>query len=138
MSHVTTANDRSHESTLFLRRALLADAGVSGATGLLMLLGADVLAGLLGLPTALLRTAGVALIPFVAFVAYVGTRDRLAPPAVWTVIACNALWAAGSLVLLTWLAPTVLGYLFVVAQATAVAVFAELQFIGLRRSRHDR
>jgi hypothetical protein len=70
----------------------------------------------------------------VAFVAYVGTRERLAPPAVWAVIACNALWAAGSLLLLAWLAPTLLGYVFVVAQATAVAVFGELQFIGLRRS----
>jgi hypothetical protein len=36
--------------------------------------------------------------------------------------------------LLTWLAPTVLGYVFVIAQATAVAVFGELQFVGLRRS----
>jgi hypothetical protein len=134
MSHVTTADDRSVDSTLFLRRALLADAGMSGAAGLLMLLGVDVLAGLLGLPASLLRYAGAALIPFVAFVAYVGTRDRLARPAVWTVIGCNALWAAGSLMLLTWLAPTVLGYVFVIAQATAVAVFGELQFVGLRRS----
>jgi hypothetical protein len=30
--------------------------------------------------------------------------------------------------------PTALGYAFVSAQAAAVAVFAELQFIGLRRS----
>jgi hypothetical protein len=135
MSDATTADERiSVEPSLFLRRALLADAFVSGAAGLLMLLGADVLTGLLGLPTALLRYAGAALIPFVAFVAYVGTRQRLAPPTVWSVIACNALWAAASLLLLAWLAPTVLGYLFVVAQATAVAVFGELQFIGLRRS----
>ena len=133
MNHVTTAN-ATIESTRFLRRALLADAAMSGAAGLLMLLGAEVLAPLLGLPPALLRTAGAALIPFVAFVAYVGTRERLASPAVWAVIVCNALWAAGSLVLLAWLAPTLLGYVFVVAQATAVAVFGELQFIGLRRS----
>ena len=121
------------KSSLFLRRALLADAVVSGAAGLLMLLGADLLAGLLGLPVALLRSAGAALIPFVAFVAYVGTRDRPATAAVWIVIACNALWAAVSFLLLIWLAPTVLGYVFVVAQATAVAVFGELQLIGLRR-----
>jgi len=120
MSHATTANDRSLDSILFLRRALLADAAMSGG------------AGLLGLPASLLRYAGAALIPFVAFVAYVGTRDRLARPAVWTVIVCNALWAAGSLLLLTWLAPTVLGYVFVVAQAAAVAIFGELQLVGLR------
>jgi hypothetical protein len=34
---------------------LLADAFISGATGLLMFLGADVLTNLLGLPIALLR-----------------------------------------------------------------------------------
>jgi hypothetical protein len=133
MNHVATAN-ASVESTRFLRRALLADAVMSGAAGLLMLLGAEVLAPLLGLPTALLRYAGLALIPFVAFVAYVGTRERLAPTSVWAVIVINTLWAAGSLLLLAWLAPTLLGYVFVVAQATAVAVFGELQFIGLRRS----
>jgi hypothetical protein len=135
MSDATTADERiSIEASLFLRRALLADAGMTGAAGLLMLLGADMLAGLLGLPASLLRYAGAALIPFVAFVAYVGTRTLLSPMAVWTVITCNALWAAGSLLLLAWLTPTVLGYVFVVAQATAVAVFGELQFIGLRRS----
>jgi hypothetical protein len=135
MSHVTTANRASLESSRFVRRALLADAVVSGAAALLMLLGADLRAGLLGLPVALLRGAGAALIPFVAFVAYVGTRNRIARGAVWSVIACNALWAAASFLLLIWLAPTVLGYVFVVAQATAVAVFGELQLIGLRRQR---
>jgi hypothetical protein len=33
-----------------------------------------------------------------------------------------------------WVQPNSLGYLFVVGQATFVAVMAELQFIGLRKS----
>jgi hypothetical protein len=134
MNNITTADRASLEASLFLRRALLADAVVSGAAGLLMLLGAEVLAGLLGLSVSLLRAAGAALIPSVACLTYLGTRERPARTAVWAVIACNAMWAAGSLLLLMWLAPTVLGYVFVVAQATAVAVFGELQLIGLRRS----
>jgi hypothetical protein len=33
-----------------------------------------------------------------------------------------------------WIAPNVLGVIFVAMQAAVVAVFGELQFIGLRRS----
>ena len=120
----------------FLRYALLADAIASGATGLLMIAGADLLTGLLGLPPVLLREAGLVLVPYVALVAYVGTRETISRAAVRAVIALNVLWTAGSVALLVtgWVAPTALGYGFVIAQATAVAIFAELQFIGLRRS----
>ena len=33
-----------------------------------------------------------------------------------------------------WVAPTVLGYVFVIGQALVVALFAELEFFGLKRS----
>ena len=66
----------------FLRYALLADAVASGATGLLMIAGADLLTGLLGLPVALMREAGLLLVPYVALVAYVGTRESISRPAV--------------------------------------------------------
>lgn len=118
-----------------LRLALIADAVASGATGHLMLVGAGFLAGLLGLPLELLRYAGLALLPFVAFVAFVGTRAEISRAAVWAIILVNAAWVAGSVALLLsgWVAPTFLGYAFVLAQAAAVAVLAELQWIGLRR-----
>jgi hypothetical protein len=121
----------------FLRYALLADAAASGATGLLMIAGADFLTGLLGLPAALMREAGLLLVPYVALVAFVGTREAISRPAVRTIIALNVLWVAGSVGLLMsgWVAPTVLGYAFVIAQAVVVGVFAELQVIGLRRTR---
>lgn len=123
------------QSNNFLRYVLLADAVASGATGLLMIAGAGLLEGLLGLPSALLREAGFVLIPYVAFVAYVGTRAAISRPAVQAIIACNVLWAAGSgLLLMTgFVAPTALGYAFVIGQAAVVAVLAELQFVGLRR-----
>ena len=60
-----------------LRFALLADAAASGATGLMMIAGADLLTGLLGLPVALMREAGLLLVPYVALVAFVGTRPRM-------------------------------------------------------------
>ena len=120
----------------FLRYALLADAIASGTTGLLMIAGADLLTGLLGLPAALMREAGLLLVPYVAFVAYVGTREAISRPAVQGVIALNVLWVAASIGLLMsgWVAPTTLGYAFVIAQAIVVGVFAELQIIGLRRA----
>lgn len=126
----------SIQNDVFLRRVLLADALISGATGALMLGGAPLLAGMLALPEPLLRYAGLALLPFAAFVAYLATRAAIARAAVWLVIAINALWVLDSLVLLLsgWVTPNMLGYGFVLVQALAVGVFAELQFLGLRRA----
>ena len=88
----------------------------SGAAGLLMIAGAGLLDGLLGLPAALLRGAGLVLVPYVAFVVLVATRGDIARPAVWSIIAANVLWAAASGLLLAsgWVAPTALGYAFVI------------------------
>ena len=120
----------------FLRYALLADAVASGATGLLLIAGADLLTGLLGLPVALMREAGLSLVPYVALVAFVGSREAISRPAVQAIIALNVLWVVGSIGLLMsgHVAPTVLGTAFVIAQAIAVGVFAELQVVGLRRT----
>jgi hypothetical protein len=74
-------------------------------------------------------------VPYVALVAYVGTREVISRPAVQTIIALNIVWTVCSvgLLLTDYVAPTALGYAFVIAPAAVVAVFAELQFIGLRR-----
>jgi hypothetical protein len=120
----------------FLRYALIADAVASGATGLMMIAGADLLTGLLGLPVPLMREAGLLLVPYVALVAFVGTREAIRFIAVKAIIALNVLWVLGSVGLLVggFVAPTLLGYGFVIVQAVAVGVFAELQIIGLRRA----
>jgi hypothetical protein len=125
----------SAQSSTFLRRALVLDAVASGATALLVIAAAGVIDGLLGLPVALLRGAGLVLVPYVALVAFVATRARIEPAAVWVIIACNALWALASFVLLLSgeLAPTGLGIAFVAAQAIIVALLGELQYMGLRR-----
>jgi hypothetical protein len=119
-----------------LRFTLLADAVASGATGLMTIAGADLLTGLLGLPVALMREAGLLLVPYVTLIAYVGTRQNIPHGAVKAIIALNVLWVLASVGLLVsgFVAPTALGYAFVIFQAIVVGVFAELQFIGLRRS----
>lgn len=121
---------------LSLRQALLADALVSGTTGLLLTLGAGFLASFLELPHALLRYAGMILLPYAAVIAFIAIRRSISSTAVWAVIAINALWALDSIVLLLsgWVAPNVFGVGFIIVQAVAVALFAELQYISLRRS----
>lgn len=124
------------QSSSFLRRVLIADAFTCVVTGLLMLLGAGFLEPLLGLPATLLQNAGLALLPIAGFIAYVATRPQLSRRLVWLVIAGNAIWVADSIVLLMsgWVAPTALGQAFIVVQAVAVAVFAELEYFGIRKS----
>jgi hypothetical protein len=120
----------------FLRRVLLLDAVSSGAMGVLLLTCSGLLSGLLSLPAALLNEAGLVLVPFALAVGFLGTRSRLSRVAVWAVIALNAVWAIDSVVLLFtgWVQPNLLGYVFVVGQAAFVAVMAELEVIGLRKS----
>jgi hypothetical protein len=131
--HYNPTTLRSHQP--FLRRVLIADAAASAAMGAAMLLGGTYLEGLLGLPRALLAYAGLGLLPFAALVAYLATRETLPRAAVWAVIAVNAIWVIDSLVILVtgWVAPSSLGYAFVIAQAAAVAAFAELEYLGLRK-----
>lgn len=119
-----------------LRRTLWLDAIVSGATGLLLLFGATFLVDLFALPEALLRYAGLALVPYVAFVVFVAQRQPVSLTATWVVIVANVLWATASIALLFtgWVAPNVLGGGFVLFQALVVAAFAVLQFMALRHS----
>ena len=117
----------------FLRTVLWADAIASGATGLVLVAGAGLLESLLGLPGGLTREAGIFLLPYAALVAVVAARAQISRAAVWVFIVANAAWTIGSIgLLLGGLAPTALGYAFVIAQALVVAVLAELQYAGLR------
>ena len=137
MSITILAGRSTIEPTRFLARILALDAVTSAAAGLLLLLGAGHTAELLGLPVTLQRTAGAILLVFAAFVASVARQDRPAKAAILAVIVVNVLWVAESVLLLVLgLVPaTGLGIAFVLAQAAAVAVLAELQVVGLRRSR---
>lgn len=120
----------------FLRRALQADAIFSGGAALMFVFGAGLLSSLTNLPETFLRNTGFMLAVFVIGVGFLATRGMMPKAAVWAVIAINAVWTVDSLILLAsgWVSPNLLGQVFIVAQAIAVGVFAELQFVGLRRS----
>jgi uncharacterized protein YjeT (DUF2065 family) len=120
----------------FLRRALLADAVFSGIAAVVLTLDADALAPLLNLPEALLRETGLFLIAYTALVGWLASRSSVPKALVLLVIAGNAAWTLGSIALLFSgaVSPNLLGQVVTVAQAIATGVFAELQYVGLRKS----
>ena len=120
----------------FLSRALLADAVFSGVSAVGLTLGAGVLAPFLDLPEVLLRETGLFLIAYAALVGWLGTRQSVPKALVLFVIVGNAAWTLGSIALLFSgaVTPNLLGQIVMVAQAIATGVFAELQYVGLRKS----
>lgn len=119
----------------FLRAVLAADAVSAGAMGLLLLVAPAALLDLLGLPGWLTRSAGLALLPYAALVAWTATRSSPPRAAVWTIVALNAAWAVESVILVAggYVAATPLGVAFVLVQAVLVAAFAAVQVAVLRR-----
>lgn len=119
----------------FLRNVLLLDALVSGAAAIILLGGAHMLSPLLEIPQSLLFWSGAALVPFVLMVLAVSRRQAVSRGMLLEIIAINAAWVIASFGLLVsgFIAPNLLGIAFVSAQAIAVALFAELQYVGLRR-----
>ena len=124
------------ETTSFLRRILLLDAAVSGAAGLAMGIGAGALEEWLGVPATLLRYAGWSLLPFAGLLVALARSEALPRAAVVGVIVLNGAWVVASVVVLVGggFRPNVLGYVFVLGQAGAVAVLAEMEAVGLRKA----
>ena len=84
----------------------------------------------------MLRETGLFLIAYTALVGWLATRSSVPKALVLLVIVGNAAWTLGSIALLFSgaVSPNLLGQVFIVAQAIATGVFAELQYIGLRKS----
>ena len=122
--------------SILLRRAILADTLFSGVSAVLLTSGASALAPLLDLPEALLRETGLFLIAYTALVGWLSTRQSMPKVLVWIVVAGNAAWTVASIALLFSgaVTPNLLGEAAVALQAIAVGAFAELQYVGLRRS----
>jgi hypothetical protein len=123
--------------SLFLRRALQADAVFSGTGAVIFSLGAGELAPLFNLPEALLRETGLFLIAYAAFVGWLGMRQSFPRILAGIVVLGNGAWTLASIVLLFSgaVTPNLLGEAAIAAQAIATGTLAELQYIGLRRSR---
>jgi hypothetical protein len=126
----------SFRPSSLLSYALAADAAASGATGLMLALGAGPLSGLLEMPEPLLRWSGLVLVPYAALIGFVASRGAVARTTVLAIVVVNALWVADSFALLAsgWVAPSLLGSAFIIAQALAVGLLALAQYVGLRGS----
>jgi hypothetical protein len=124
----------THNQPNALKRALLLDATASGGMGLILVLAAAPLVGVLGLPLDLLRYVGVFLVPFAGLLVWIATRRVVPLGLVAAVVIGNLLWVVASVALLLsgWANPTVLGEVFVLAQAAAVLLFAYLEFTAVR------
>jgi hypothetical protein len=119
-----------------LHSVLRIDAIASGASAVLLLVGGQMLTDFLGIPGGLLLALGIVLLVYAVALWLVQARPPLNPAAVQAVVAVNCLWVLASLltVVLSWLPLTELGIAFVLVQAAAVALIADLEFIGLRRA----
>jgi hypothetical protein len=119
-----------------LKKALVADAVVSGAVAALQVALPDTLGRLLMLPRALLVESGVFLVAYTVLLVVLARSDRVWSGLVGFIVLGNVGWAAGCLLLpATGLVqPGPLGLAFVGVQAVTVLVFAALEYGGLRAS----
>ncbi|MFI7703789.1 hypothetical protein [Nonomuraea sp. NPDC049480] len=135
MTAVTVTADKAK----FLRLALAADAVVTGGNGLVYLAFAGPVGDLLGPDATPLRGIGVFLLVYGAAVGLLASRRAISPAATKAVIALNVIWTLGSVaaVVTGALDFTTAGAIWAIAQALAVAGFAELQIMGLRKARNQ-
>lgn len=119
-----------------LRFALRLDSVGSIAAGVLTIAFLQMLLTQLGAPQPWVLFVGVFMLAYGVAIGWLSARPRLPTALVWGVVIGNGLWAAGSVALAFsgLIEPTRLGIALIVGQAVAVAVFTELQYIGLRRS----
>lgn len=116
----------------FLRTILKLDAASCIGMAALTLPLAGGLQGTLGVPSTMLVSAAISLIPIGLFILWLGSRRETAPALVWLVILGNVGWAAGSLLTAMELPGiTVLGRTVVAAQGVAVMLLAVAEWVGL-------
>ena len=121
--------------TSFLRRVWWADAAVSAVVGAAMAVAAAPLGELIGLPARLLAVAGLSLLPYAAFLAWLATRAAVPRAAAWAPVLLNVVWAIDCVALALLHADA--GRLlvgFVAVQVVTVLTFADLEYAGVRRS----
>lgn len=124
-------------SPLGLRRVLWADALSGSGSAALHLALAGSLSTLLGLPTALVTGSGIALLLYVALAGSLALQATPSRALLGLLVAGNFAWVLGCLALLFggMVSPTPLGQAYIVVQAVAVLVLAELQWMAMRRMR---
>lgn len=121
-------------SDRLLRSVLGLDAAASGALGVAGLVAAPALSDLLGAPAPAVLGVGAFLTAFAAAPAALAARPVVHRPLARTVVLGNAGWVVASVLVAVLVPLTTAGVVVVLGQAVAVAAFAGLQALGLRRT----
>lgn len=128
-------NDRQS----LLRNSLRGNAAFSTLSGLTFLLGAEGLAGAIGLGDARILTGtGVQLLGFAALLAYLASRETLHLPTAMLIVWADLAWVVGTIPVVAFDLLNRTGSIGAVAIADIVLVFALLQYLGVRRIRGQR
>jgi hypothetical protein len=136
LTHTVRTLVSTRDDGQFLRFALRLDSAASGALGVLSLVAAPALADLFGPGAGALRGIGAFLLVYATGLVLLAGLRSIPRPAAWTVVVGNLAWAAGTAVLAFAVHElTTFGTVVMLAQAAAVAAFADLQWVGLRRNR---
>jgi hypothetical protein len=131
-THVTVASDQ------FLRRVLQANMVFSGLSGLLLAVGASPLSRWLGIPAAwLLVVIGIGLMGFAWQLFQTARQSPIDLRQAHAILFMDIAWVVGSALLLFtgWVSFTPAGGWAVLLVADAVAAFAILEYVGIRRVR---
>jgi hypothetical protein len=130
MTNVSTAT----RSDALLRLAMRADAVLSGLCGIALIVAAGSLSGFTGLPTASLYGAGAAFVVYATVVFLAAGLERVRTAGIATAIA-NLLFTvlAVAVVLARPVDLTTAGVVAVLAGGVYTLVFADLQYLGVRR-----
>jgi hypothetical protein len=119
-----------------LRKALIGNATFSGLSGSIFLLASESIATFLGVENPLILTiTGIVLIFYAPFLVWLANQNPDPRFLVWLVIELDILWVIGSAVLIfSNLIPlTVPGKWAIAILADTVAIFAIVQYVGLRK-----
>ena len=125
------------DSTRWLRTAFKANGAFSALSALVLLFGDGLVAALLGAFDALgeIHFVGVNLAIFAAFLFWLASREHISPRLAVAVIAADLLWVAASWIAIGAGMTSGQGAWVVAMVADVVALFAVLQYMGLRRAR---
>ena len=130
MNATMSVNDR------LLRMALRGNGIFSTVSGALLVVASRPLAEFLGVSSAAaLLSLGVILLLYAVDLFWMTSRENLSLPFAWFAIIMDVLWVIGSIVLLVAdpLGLTVAGKWAIGLIAEAVALFAIVQWLGVRR-----
>ena len=133
---MTAVSTPRTSSDSLLRLAMRADAVLSGLVGVALIAAAGWFSELTGLPTAVAYSAGAAFVVYATVVFLAAGLEQVRAAGIATVVA-NLLFtvAAVVVVLARPVDLTTAGVVAVLAGGVYTLVFADLQYLGLRRMR---